>query len=461
MRPRFLILFLMLCQSGAATRTASAQALADAGYLAYGDLRGHLEPCGCDPKTDLGGLRRIAALVQRERRADAALGSFCTGNLLPLKEEGPLKTAFILEGAATIPTDACLFNALEFARAAEVKAAKVRPPFVLSNLKGRKDLSAIVKPKVETSAFVVLGYVSPLAVTKDLEALSEAVLERWRALLAKTPKKAKILLFSGGDADLSRIEKAKIFDAVVSANTSPLDTIVGTREKDDEHRLERSGSTTAALMVPLGGQGVLRGGKARFSQAKSIGDLLQRKDDVPSKPLLGDVKLVTWLDTAYADDATLKDLFDRYNQAARSEFAGEAAARTKDLAATPFAGAQTCLTCHPSAYYKWEGSKHAHAFATLQAKKKEEDPECVSCHVLGAKDKGGFVSLAASPQFANVQCETCHGPRLAHSKLPSEKPTLATAPAKVCSSGHNAQHSPAFKQDEYWAKIVHGKGPGG
>ncbi len=454
MRAKFLFLCLLLASQ------ATAAGLDDAGYVAFGDLRGHLEPCGCDPATDLGGMRRLAVLVQRERRLDPTLGSFCTGNLVPPKAEGALKLPFLLEGTALVPVDACLFNVLEFGRAAAVKAAKAKPPFVLSNLKGRKDLAAFVRPRIETAKFIVLGYVSPSPAAKDVEALSPALLKRWGAELAKAKGKGRILLFSGGDADLAQVEDAKLFDAVVSSNTAPFDTIIGALEKDDERRLDRKSSKSGAMMAPLGGQGVLRGGKARFVQAKSIGELLAPATDKGSlapKPLLGDAKAVTWLDLSYADDVTLTGLFDRYNQAARREFAGTAAVRTKDLAKTPYAGAEACATCHKDAFDKWSGSRHAQAMATLQAKTKQEDPECVACHALGPQEKGGFVSLAASPQFANVQCETCHGPRLAHVKDPTAKPALAVAPAAVCSTCHNAQHSPAFKQDEYWKKIAHGK----
>jgi hypothetical protein len=443
MRTVFLIVFGVL--SAGMARGAGLDAL---GYLAFGDVRGHLEPCGCDPATDLGGMRRLAEVVQRERRNDSSLGSFCTGNIVAPKDEGPLKTPFLLEAAAAVPVDACLFNSLEFERAKEVAAAKKKPPFVLSNFKGDKKLP-FIRERIETGGFAVFGYMSPQQQLTGLTAVSPALLKKWGA---EGKGKAKILLFSGSDVELKLIEGAGVFDAIVSSNTAPMATIVGTQEKDDESRLKRGG----VMMVPLGAEGVLRGGKARFEQAKSIGELLQGKAEAP-KPILAGEKLVTWLDTSYQNETSLKDLFERYNAAARAQFVGAAAERTKDLASSPFAGEQACVSCHPKAAATWSQSKHAHAMADLAAKKKDEDPECVACHAMGLKEKGGFVSMAASPQFANVQCEVCHGARLAHSKDPTVKPQLAVAPSAVCTSCHNAQHSPAFKQDEYWKKIAHGK----
>ena len=35
--------------------------------LAWGDLRGHVMPCGCDPLTDMGGIARIGRGLERWR----------------------------------------------------------------------------------------------------------------------------------------------------------------------------------------------------------------------------------------------------------------------------------------------------------------------------------------------------------------------------------------------------------
>ncbi|MFN3075726.1 MAG: hypothetical protein ABT940_02370, partial [Alphaproteobacteria bacterium] len=55
-----LLLVVAICQSS----MGKAAALDDDGWLAFGDLRGYIEPCGCDPSTDLGGLRRLAVLLR-------------------------------------------------------------------------------------------------------------------------------------------------------------------------------------------------------------------------------------------------------------------------------------------------------------------------------------------------------------------------------------------------------------
>ena len=55
-------------------------------WLAYGDLRGHIESCGCDPKTDLGGLARLSLFLQRERSQFSDIIVFDLGNNFSLKD---------------------------------------------------------------------------------------------------------------------------------------------------------------------------------------------------------------------------------------------------------------------------------------------------------------------------------------------------------------------------------------
>jgi hypothetical protein len=89
----------------------------------------------------------------------------------------------------------------------------------------------------------------------------------------------------------------------------------------------------------------------------------------------------------------------------------------------------------------------------LVSKKKDKDPECVRCHVLGFDAKGGYVSRKDSPQFASVQCENCHGPSKDHAlKGAKAKKGLAKA---VCVSCHLPPHATQFSFEKYWDKIKH------
>lgn len=152
-----------------------------------------------------------------------------------------------------------------------------------------------------------------------------------------------------------------------------------------------------------------------------------------------------------ADDPRSKSLYLSYLQRVSSEKLLDRLPRSSSPA---FAGNQKCGSCHGAAMKAWKASGHSKALATLSATKHDRDPDCASCHVVGLTSKGGFQSLAKTPQLANVGCESCHGPGAAH----ASKPTVVKMPPageKSCRSCHVPAHSPSFDFAKYWSKIKH------
>ena len=134
-----------------------------------------------------------------------------------------------------------------------------------------------------------------------------------------------------------------------------------------------------------------------------------------------------------------------------------------------YVGSSTCLGCHPTAYQAWQKSKHAHAWQTLVDAERDPKrygwpvtayPDCVSCHVVGYGQKGGFVTFEDTPQHANVGCERCHGPASGHVASAGKKKLgiiggeLASV---MCTQCHDFEQSPTFVYSERWAVIEHGK----
>lgn len=445
--PKSLILMFVAMASGPLFAAAP-------GYLAYGDLRGHIEPCGCDPATDLGGIKRLGAVIQRERALNPGLALFSLGNNVSLEAKDAVKNPFFAEVDATLGVTAALVNVFDIRQAKALAARPAGgPPLVLSNAKPRWALKDRVKVSAAGNDYLVFGYTYHESVKADVRRVDDTLLKEWR----ESAKGNSILLFSGPQEDLDRIAKAKIFGAIVSSNTQPFEAETSTLEKDDEARLRRS-ADPVVMMVPHGGQGILRGGSLLYSEAKPVSEFFKKEETKPKGMELPfpKAKLVTWLDPASApEDGPLKGIYERYTAAAREKFLGEGQSRLKDLATSPYAGSKVCATCHAAAAEVYAKSAHARAMATLQAKGKHEDPECVSCHSVGAGEKGGFVSVEASPNLANVQCENCHLPRLAHAKDPGSMPKAAAAGLKVCETCHNSQHSPKFNATDYWKSISH------
>jgi hypothetical protein len=121
---------------------------------------------------------------------------------------------------------------------------------------------------------------------------------------------------------------------------------------------------------------------------------------------------------------------------------------------SPYVLSDTCGTCHQAEYAIWQKSLHSHAFAALETKQRIFDSACVGCHSLGFQ-KQGFVNIKATPQLANVHCESCHGPGAAHVAAPTLG-NYKTPPKNVsCLVCHDSENSPDFDFRKYWPVIAH------
>jgi hypothetical protein len=132
----------------------------------------------------------------------------------------------------------------------------------------------------------------------------------------------------------------------------------------------------------------------------------------------------------------------------------QAAARPGRALTPTYVGSHACQSCHQAAYQVWARSGHAHAYTTLQRVKRENDPQCVICHVTGWGDPSGFVSAAATPGLRDVHCESCHGPASEHITHPARGFGPVAMPAG-CVTCHTRENSPDFELVSYWAKIKH------
>ncbi|QQS46086.1 MAG: hypothetical protein IPM66_19550 [Acidobacteriota bacterium] len=121
---------------------------------------------------------------------------------------------------------------------------------------------------------------------------------------------------------------------------------------------------------------------------------------------------------------------------------------------SPYVLSETCAKCHVSEYETWRKSLHAVAFAALETKRRVYDAACVGCHSLGFR-KEGFINIKATPQFANVQCESCHGPGAAHVADPKAGNYRTPSKNESCLICHDRENSPDFDFDRYWPVIAH------
>src|SRR6266536_183106 len=120
----------------------------------------------------------------------------------------------------------------------------------------------------------------------------------------------------------------------------------------------------------------------------------------------------------------------------------------------PYTGNNDCGECHGTIYETWSQTRHANAFQTLKDVGQQNNPECVVCHTVGANVPSGFINETTTPQFANVQCENCHGPAGNHLGS-GDPPTLfpiVTRSAMLCGGCHNDFHHPTYDE---WSSSPH------
>jgi hypothetical protein len=126
-----------------------------------------------------------------------------------------------------------------------------------------------------------------------------------------------------------------------------------------------------------------------------------------------------------------------------------------------FVGMEECGFCHQEAVTFWKTTVHAKAWETLVEDQKQADYDCVKCHVTGWEQPGG-ATLAFNETLRDIQCEVCHGPGSLHVAADGKEKTsslIRATPEDVCIRCHNTEHSDTFEYKAYLRDVT-GKGHG-
>src|SRR5215468_8917437 len=429
-------------------------------------IRGNLEVCGC-PIHPLGGVARRTGYINafRERSPDAAILQVDAGYIFSddlnvegtgLRDDARLMNDWIVRANEVMGLDVVNlgFRDLLYAGSllkpdadfkpeksslisANVKpinageAGRVAPaPYVIKIVTGKR------LPQPVRIAFIGLSDVAPDE-RKDMVAKSGFVindpLSAAKAALAEVRDKADVTVVVGylklqtvnklaiQNADLDLIiaaeDRGVVFDPKQINNT-----LVVYAARETKHLGELRFYTDA--------EGVVERYTARYVELDGI---------IPDDPRMAEIttkarKEIDVVQTRLAEE--------------------EAEAMAGKLLNTPFALSESCAQCHKDEYLAWKNSRHSHAFAVLDEKQRTFDSNCVGCHSLGYRDQG-FVSIKATPQFANVHCESCHGPGAEHVKAPTAGNYKTPPKNQSCLVCHDRDNSPDFDFEKYWPVIAH------
>ena len=428
---------------GAASGRARA-AVPAVEVLAAGDLRGEIHPCGCSPELQWGGLPRRLTFLQQAQEAAAGNPPIVVdlGNNFPEPtDQGRLKIDLIQDLLKQYPPAAILPGPNELA--VGLDALDRGLPYLVSNDAVGKAFLPEVTVERQGVRIGIYGFLSPEEVYQEfagqyrLRPVDAVWMTHVRDRIRATGQARAILLFRGSDAELEALRRAGMFDLIIAGNPFA----------DELNQVVRRVVAGAVMaQVPTKGQGFHR--------------LPLRLDSAAETPLSEPI----WLKETYADHPVATHALAIYDDKVKGLFFARLEAMDRNRAESPFAGAAACAACHVKSSEIWKASRHGHALDTLARVKKQFDPECLQCHVVGL-GRNGFLSQDLTPQLGQVQCENCHGPAKVHAADPQHVRTSAIpagnaeeggAPS-VCRICHHGSHSPSFSFATYWPKIAHGK----
>jgi len=386
-------------------------ALAPDALYASGQLRGYLEPCGCN-RPQLGGIpRRATALAGATFVENGSLVAG-PGRLNEIKFE-TLLVALSEIGCAALNIGAGeLALGLEFVETARGLA---RFPFISANVldeSGTPVFAPGVSVRVGEQTWWVIGLIDPaLARGHRLAPIEDGL----RRALAAGPRNAdRILLLYHGPR--------RAAEAVAGSSPRRIHLVVANSE-DGEARIWSDTSVTPGD----------RGRRlVRLSPSPAVLSLGEEH--------AGDPRMVARI-REYVARITEEDLLRRMNPEVAPAGGG-------------YVGDDACARCHESSAKTHGATRHARAIESLRRTGREVDPDCIGCHVTGYGERTGYLDAARTPNLARVGCESCHGPGRMHAADAEEGKTVGNAKAS-CFRCHTEDTDPGFRFGERWERIRH------
>lgn len=120
--------------------------------------------------------------------------------------------------------------------------------------------------------------------------------------------------------------------------------------------------------------------------------------------------------------------------------------------------AKSCKMCHKAQVEAWLEWPMASGWDKLSDEEKLSE-DCISCHVTGYGEPGGFVSEEETPGLVGIQCEACHGPAGLHMKAPitdkdARNATVSPPDEANCLKCHIEEGNPNFKEFVYKDEVA-------
>ena len=473
---------------------------AQVALLLSADVRGYLEPCGCS-EFMLGGLDRAAAQVEQARRELGAAAHLNGGDSLfsaaasdeAHAQQDLLKARAVAQAFASMDTLAEAIYPRDLATG-PAALATLAAPYPLLGAPGSPGFIVAERGGIRLGA--AMG--SDLASLRSQVAAARAAGAEFVVALAGVPMKdlvgmgpelasagADAALVGHQDSDLSGDEERQV-DARL-----PLFSVKNRGRslvRLDQHRVEGAppGFVPAASdesrahelrqrddeIDSLETRAHDATGPLKEAMDKKVGEKQAQRDALAAQPVAPPPGR-SWFSYHFVELSSEKPsapgvrrLIDGFSVEVGKLNVEWAHQHGKDCpTAKPgqpaFIGTAECINCHLAPGDVWEKTGHHQAYATLAAKHKEFDLDCIRCHVVGPDQPGGVCRVDKIAGRENVGCESCHGAGSLHADAPEKVAMPVPKPAEQnCRVCHTPENSANFDYLNYLPKILkpgHGK----
>ncbi len=420
-----------------------------------GNVRGYLEPCGCH-SGQYGGVARRATYLSRLKQSYPHPVTVFNGDMgINSNSQEKVKTEYLFEAFDKMGYDAMNMGENEFTFGWDfVKGLQSRYNNLISaNIYNKESGKLLFNPYLIKSVPVIIagetvmvkvgivGVMDPtyesivrsvqggpsLEVSDPVEALNKYIPE-----MRKDGAVMVVVLGHIGMQDsLDMLKKVKDVDLWVAGH-EPFQYVENPK---------KVGKTIV----------VLNGDRGRWTGYAAY-QMKNRKQSVFLKTQ------ETTLNEGIPDDVSMSGLVMSYKKGLTLPVPPKNTISIFSWNKRPsFAGAQSCLQCHPRMYFAWRKTAHSKALVSLKQKHSDQRVECVVCHTVGY-GKGGYVNEKQTPRLAGVQCESCHGSGLRHvaAAYGQHKNTIFRPKGpETCLTCHDKEHDPKFVYVDKKLKIKH------
>jgi hypothetical protein len=392
-------------------------------FIVGGHTDGYLSPCGCT-KPMSGGIRRRTEAIRQYTEPGRTIVLENGGLVRGASRQDQMKAETIAEALAAVNVTAINLTTSEARLGRGMMgslASLANGRFISTSLE--EDPTGEIPATKREGPFLIGG-----ATVQSAE-LAES-LQRRALKLDEAVEKLISEAETGGLQPILMLQGSREEAAGLATRFPKLRLIVYRQSGSPSEKMEKVGNTVLATPGEQGKHLV----RLTFSSGA-----FQGYSPINLGPDVKDNAKVAKLYGTYLKRVDQAGLLDRLPRQAGGDFAGT----------------EKCGSCHQQDLKVWQGTSHAHALKTLEDDGHGRDPDCVSCHVVGLEQEKGFRSRAATPQLADVGCESCHGGGAAHADAPytAKMPKIG---AESCAKCHGPTTSPEFDFLTYWQKIRHG-----